>query len=757
MRARNIKLLNTIDSKVLPVLAASLAGVVFMVQPVLAAEKPWQHCRVTASDSAKLAVPKTETENWNFSADQAVVEKGQYRLQGNVIGGRGMQHLSADRMHYDEKTDTAQADGKVRYEKAGRLLTSDTALITLNADKGLFSPARFWLTDKHIRGQAEELELLGNTKTRLQAASFTTCDEGDESWSLKASSLELDTAANEGVARHARINFMHVPIFYFPYLSFPLEGRKTGFLLPTISESSTAGTELSMPWYWNMAPQRDATFTPRFMTKRGMLLESEFRYLNENSHGQIDVAHISDDRVVKDDRTALSVAHSGTPAKGWRTEMDYRFASDKDYLDDFGAELATSSTTYLERRGEVDYRGEDWHANLLLQGFQTLDESVADTSQPYQRLPQLRVSHREWISPAGMAFGLTGEAVSFDREEGVVGNRYDLQGHVAWPMRGAPGFLVPKLAVRHTQYALEDSLHEVDASADANPSRSLPIFSVDSGLVFERDLSWGGSSGWGNAQRQTLEPRLYYLYVPKEEQDDLIVDEAGQSRVFDSSLPLFGFDQLFRENRFNGTDRVGDANQLSTALNTRFFDDRGRELLNAGIGRIFYFRDREVTLPGQAVESDARSDWVAMLKSQWTSEISSNASLQWSEKEKETERATVDLRYKEDQRRVLRLGYRFEQDVRKQIDVAGMWPVSDRWNVIGRWMRSLKDEVTLESLTGVEYQSCCWALRLVHRRYRVDAADEELNNTIWLQLELKGLTSVGSKVKEMLARDILAP
>ena len=721
----------------------------------LSVEKQWQHCAQPTKDTRTTEIPVTKNaanDKWTFSADQAVVEGGKYQLKGSVLGGRGEQKLSADQLLYDEANDIAQADGQVRYENAGRVLSSDTARLELNADKGSFSPARFWLTDKHIRGQAESMELLDANRSRLEAASFTTCDEGDEAWLLSASSLEFNTADNEGIARHARISFMHVPIFYFPYLSFPLEGRKTGFLVPSFGETSVAGTELSLPWYWNMAPQRDATITPRIMSRRGILLEGEFRYLNENSRGQLDVAHIPDDRVFSDERSALNFKHSGTPATGWRTGVDYRFVSDKDYLDDFGGELATTSATHLERRGELDYRGENWRANLLLQGYQTLDENLAVSARPYQRLPQLRVSSREWSGPAGLMLGAAAEAVRFDRAEGVVGSRFDLQGHIAWPLRGAPGFLLPKLSLRHTQYALQDSLHEVDASADANPSRSLPIFSLDSGLVFERELS-----SLGRAQRQTLEPRLYYLYVPKREQADLIVDVTGQQRVFDSSQPLFDFGQLFRENRFNGSDRVGDANQLSAALNTRFFDAQGRELLNAGIGRIFYFQDREVTLPGQAVQTDTRSHWLAMLKSRWTPTMSAGLSLQWNDQNDEAERGTLDWRYQKDSRRVLRLGYRYERDIRKQVDIAGMWPLASRWNLVGRWLRSAREHVTLESLTGLEYQSCCWSLRVAQRRYRVDASDEDLSSSIWIQLELKGLTSVGRKVEDLLARDILAP
>ena len=746
-----------------PCVSVVLASTYFVALSILfsfsaiAAESEWSLCRVspvTASLATNLENDRNSTagSEWHFNADQAMVEAGQYRLQGHVTGSRGEQRLSADRLHYNEQTDIAQADGQVRYENAGRVLTSDSARLQLGSDQGVFSPARFWLTDRHIRGEAEKFELLDASRSRLEVASFTRCDEGDNAWILRASRLEFDTAANEGIARHARISFMHVPIFYFPYLSFPLKGRKTGFLVPSFGETSVAGTELSLPWYWNIAPDKDATVTPRIMSRRGMLLEGEFRYLNEKSRGQLDVSQISDDRVYGDERSALSFKHSGSPAPGWQTRVDYRFASDKDFLDDFGGQLATSSATHLERRGELDYRSENWRASLLVQGFQTLDESLGATSRPYQRLPQLRLSSYAWPLPAGFTVKVEAEAVRFERDAGVVGSRFDIQNQIARPFRGAAGFLLPTLTLRHTQYALRDSLSDVDSSVSANPSRRLPIFSLDSGLVFERELT-----GWGRAQRQTLEPRLYYLYVPNRDQSDLIVDTTGQQRVFDSSLSLFGFGQLFRENRFNGVDRVGDANQLSEALNSRFFDEQGRELLNAGIGRIVYFQDREVTLPGQSVETTARSDWLATLKSRWTPRITLQSTLQWGDYDEKLQRGTLDWRYQRDARRVVRFGYRFEQEVRKQVDIAAMWPVTTRWSLVGRWLKSVKDNVTLESLKGVEYQSCCWAVRLVQRRYRVDVSEDALSNSLWIQLELKGLTSVGRKVEDLLARDILAP
>jgi LPS-assembly protein len=725
--------------------------VVFLVAtvtaPLHAESDPWRYCATPQQTALPVLEDAAAQGAMEFSADQVVVEGTRYRLQGAVTGGRGDQYLSADRLDYDAETDTAQASGEVRYQRGNRLVSGDSAELHLGQDRGRVAPARFWITDKHIRGDAEELRLEGPV-SYLETARFTTCDEGSNDWWLKAASLRLDSAANEGVATHARVQFMHVPIFYFPYLSFPLEGRKSGFLVPSLGDSSVSGTEFSVPYYWNIAPHRDATIVPRLMSERGVLWETEFRYLNRRSHGQLELAHLPGDRVFDDDRSALSLSHQGDPAPGWRTRLDYRYVSDADYLDDFGGELATSSVTHLERLATVDYRAASWQASLRLQGYQTLDQSLPVTSRPYQRLPQLRLTTADWQVPGGLALGLQAELVRFERDAGVVGNRYDLQPRISWPLRRDAGFLVPKLSLRHTQYQLEGS----DPAVDDAPARTLPVFSLDSGLFFDRELQ-----GKGRARLQTLEPRLFYLYVPHREQADLIVDEGGTSRVFDTSLPVFSFSQLFRDNRFNGADRVGDANQLSAALTTRFLDERGRELFSASLGRIYYFRNREVTLPGASVAVDQTSDWAAEMKSQWSEDFSSRASLQWDSNDDELARGSLDLRYYRDERHVLRLGYRFEREVIKQADAALIWPLATRWNLVGRWLRSMRDHVTLESLKGLEYQSCCWAVRVVQRSYRIDAADEEVNDSFWIQLELKGLTSVGRKVENLLTRDILAP
>lgn len=726
-------------------------GALLTSDPSQAKEDTWRFCTSNLSvkkENIPSTAEPTSQEEMTFTADQVDVEGSLYQFKGKVVGGRGDQQLSADNLDYNKETDIAVARGNVRYEQDGQIFLGDAAEINIDKKSGSIRPAKFWLTDRHIRGNTNEIIIESPSIVHLENSTFTTCDEGDDDWVLKASSLKLDTENNEGIARHARINFMHVPIFYFPYLSFPLQGRKTGFLVPSIGDSNHSGTEISIPYYWNIAPHRDATLTPRLLSRRGLLLQGEFRYLNPHNAGELDLEYIKDDRVFDDDRSAVSFNHQGQPKPGWLTRATYQSISDDDYLDDFSTELAKSSVTHLERMAGMEYSGDYLRANLLIQAYQTVDDNIPATAKPYQRLPQLQLDLRDQKGPAGLVLGMESELVQFDRAEGVIGRRLDFTPHISWPLRKDAGHMVPRLAYRYTHYQLGNT----DPGFDDSPSRSLPLFSLDSGLIFERDLS-----GWGKATTQTLEPRLFYLHVPYREQNNLIVDENGTDSVFDTSLALFSMDQLYRENRFIGGDRVGDANQVNAALTSRFLDLHGRELFSASVGRIFYFRDREVTLPGGQLETDTTSDWLGEIRSQWMKSLAVRASVQWDTRKDKMERGSVNILYQKDKRRVLKLAYRYEENTLEQGDVVFIWPVATRWNLVGRWLHSLKDDVTLETLKGIEYESCCWTARLVQRKYRVNAMDENESDSLWFQLELKGLTSIGKPVKDLLERDIFSP
>jgi len=674
----------------------------------------------------------------NISADHARAEQQSiFRLEGNVLLQRNDVLIRSERAVYNRLTETISTEGSVRYQTPRQVLLGQRAEMDLKNDTGTFVAPTFWLLDSHYRGSADSVNVLNRDVMHFNNAAFTSCDNEQQDWVLRASELNLDQRKNEGVARHARIEFMDVPFFYFPYLSFPLEGRKSGFLWAYPGRSNINGTELTVPYYFNIAPHRDATLTARQYSKRGTQLIGEFRYLNKNNQGQLDAEFLPDDDLSNDDRVLGRWRHQGNPAPGWRTDLNYNYVSDNNYFDEFSNNLDVASQTHLQRSAELNFSRGNWQFNSRVLSYQTLDDSIAATARPYQLLPSLQLSHLPLSIGAGFTAQFIGEAVGFDRAEGVIGQRYDLLPQINWRYQGAPGFIEPSLKLRHTRYELENH----DPGTDSSPSRSLPVFSLDSGLFFEREVSWKQQS-----LIQTLEPRLYYLYVPFREQNDLVVDENGQSQTFDSSLPQFSLSQLFRDNRFSGVDRVGDANQLSIALTSRFLNDTGKELFSASVGQIVYFRDREVVLPGASPQVQRKSDSVAELTSRWNRHIDTQASVLWSNDQHNIGRGSMTFRYQFDRDSMINLVYRYERDTIDQANIGLLWPWHRQWKFMGRWHYSLLDKQRLETFVGLEYDSCCWALRLVRRDYVSNLDNETSKNSLLLQLELKGLASVGRKI-----------
>ena len=721
-------------------------GLALVCVPLLAAstERNWSLCPATFGPPPLVGFIKdtgpadeaTHIRSDTASGDQ----QSSFSMQGNVRLQRGKVLLRADEVEYDRDTDSVSAHGNVNYQYGGVRFKSEQAEFDLGHQSGAIAASQYWLPQRHLRGQADAIIIDSKDLLHLQGASITSCNDGNSDWLLRASELKLDQANNEGVAWHARLEFMRVPVFYFPYLSFPISGRKSGLLVPDITSSTVSGTIIGLPYYWNIAPDRDATFTPYYYSKRGSQLQTEFRYLNRASSGQLDLAYLPNDSIFGDDRKYARLQHQAQPGPGWRYSMDGQFVSDDQYFTDFGSQLSIASQTLLERRFDVRYQGSQWRVDGLLQNYQTLDQTIAELDRPYQRLPQILVNSTTITTNSDLNLDFSAEMVRFYRDTGVTATRVDLQPRLNWPYRRAAGFVTPALTLRHTRYHLERNL----AGSDASPSRSLPQFSVDSGLFFERDVSLKQRS-----LLQTLEPRLYYLYVPYRDQSQLVLDEAGNARTFDSGLPLLSFDELFRNNRFTGADRVGDANQLTLAVTSRLLSPQGREMLSGSLGQIVYFRDRRVTLPGSPVETLSQSDRVAELRSQWNPHIDTSASLLWDTQNNRNARGALKFRYLQDQDRIAELSYRYERDAIKQSDVSLLWTLARRWKMVGRWYYSWFDDVALERLLGVEYESCCWALRLVSRNYISSLDDSDHNNTIWLQLELKGLASVGKKVNEL--------
>lgn len=687
--------------------------------------------RAPLSPNPELA---SERQAIHLFADTASVsETGESLLQGEVTLQRGTQWLSADNIKLDNQLGDVEVTGHIKATDEGFAVRGEAGKFNLNTREGLFSGVEYQIPPLHARGQADTMELKGLGLAYLTNAYYTTCNEGKRDWILSARTIRIDQEEEEGSARNVVLRFKNVPFFYTPYISFPIsDKRKSGLLAPRIG-TNEGGWDIETPYYLNLAPNRDLTLTPRFLQYRGVQLKSDLRYLNRRSRGELRLSNIEDD-IYGSDRWSAGYQHSGALSRHLNINIAAAAVSDETYFQDLGTSLELSSITHLERRADLRYSRRYWDLLLRAQGYQSVSETLADQSKPYQRLPQLKLTGDLPEGPLRLRYQLNAEWVRFDRANSTVGDRLDIMPALSAPLIGASYFLIPKIKGRYTQYTLEDS-----AQNPIELERSLPISSLDSGLIFERQA--------GADLRQTLEPRLFYLHTPYREQ--------GQIPVFDTGKLDFNFNQLFRDDRFSGADRVGDAQRLSMALTSRLISkQRGDELFRASLGQILYFRDRRVVLPGDTVQSEQRSDLAAELSTQPTPQWTLRTSMLWDSERRNTDRASSQLQYRRDHRRVVNLAHRYRRSDFEQMDISFAWPVTDHWKSVGRWTYSLNDNQDIETFAGVEYESCCWAVRVVGRRY-ITGADQEYNQSLYFQLVLKGLTSLGENLDEFLQRGIL--
>ena len=509
-------------------------------------------------------------------------------------------------------------------------------------------------------------------------------------------------------------------------------------LTPEIGSTSRSGNELVVPLYWNIAPNYDATFTPRLLTDRGLQLQTQFRYLTKIHSGAVDAEYLNDDSLTGETRSYVGVDHTSLFRNRLRGQVEFREVSDNQYFEDLGGSLSTSTITHLNRALRFDYHTENLSLFGQVQDYQTIDDAIADVDEPYRRLPQLLARGRWpglWL---GSTINLDGEVVKFDRNVGVTGWRFNLAPELKLPLERPGLFFTPAIALDYTSYDLSNT----EPGQRDNPERVLPIASVDTGLVLERLIN--------NSSRkriQTLEPRLLYVHVPFEDQSDL--------PVFDTITPDLNLVQLFRKNRFLGVDRIADTDQLSVGITSRVLDvATGEELMSGTIGQIRYFNTSNVSLPSAPDFTDESSDYIAELRFLLLRNVNFDLGHQWGTRDRGTTQSQARLQYRPADNRIINLAYRFRRDSLEQGDVSWSWPLSRKWNFVGRYNYSFRDEKALEEFYGLEYESCCWGLRIVSRRY-ISTRDGTRDTTYGLQLVLKGMASVGTAADKLLERGIL--
>ncbi|MHB1514713.1 MAG: LPS-assembly protein LptD [Acidiferrobacteraceae bacterium] len=689
-----------------------------------------------------VVAPKPSKDNLlHIRADRAkVVERNIAVFTGHVLLRYRGQSITADKIRYNRTTGQIAARGHVvLYGARGVRLHTDRLDLNQTTEVGRSGAVRFDLGPGSGRGRASGINIRNKNEMDLKNARYTTCPPGHRGWYLAAGHLDLDRASGVGTARDAHVDFQNVPLFFWPYLSFPLSSqRKSGFLAPRYGVRGNAGFAFALPYYWNIAPQIDDTLTPRFYSRRGLQWQNETRYLGQTYNGSFTWQYLPYDPVYGATRYSLSLFHHQFLGPYWTASVDYQKVSDLSYLGDFSDTLAVSSQTDLPQDVRFVYSGPLWHVVALASRFQNLDPTVPPWQLPYSRMPEIRFSADPSALSEQLHYAFHGQIDNFQGNPVVNGRRIDLYPRISFPVFSQDGFIKPELGLRQTDYALDT----VGTTGATYLTRTLPIVSLDSGLYFDRALDHG-------RYRQTLEPRFYYLYIPYVNQNNF--------PNFDTIVPDFNFSNLFLHNQFFGADRIGNANQATAAVTTRLLGPDGEEKLRASIGRIFYFTPEQVTAPaGPFIQTSAgfvyqntpmpvyanASDWVAEAVAHPVPSWYLRSGIQWSASQNTTKLSDLDFQYHPAPDKILNIGRDYIAGVQDEIIISAQWPVYRHWTAVAQSEYSLLNKTNLESYAGIQYNTCCWGARVYfHRQLSPSLAQVD---SVMFQFQLTGLANLGT-------------
>jgi len=691
--------------------------------------------------------------------------------QGNASLRQGNLSIRADSLTYHEANEDVEALGSVRLQRDGDTLSGPSLRYSIKDATGVFEKPDFTFTPRakagqqpvSTRGQAETMELLGENQYRIKDGFFTSCKPGDDGWLVRADELDLDFTRDVGTARGASVYFEGLRVIAAPSFDFSLNNqRKSGFLPPLIGATGKSGPEFGVPYYMNLAPNYDLTLTPRYMEKRGLQLAEEFRYLQKDYNGDFNAEVLPHDRAADRGRLAMSLVHRYNRDDSLLGGLNLNKVSDDNYFRDLSTRINIASQATLPREGFLTYNGRWWDTGTYsttarVQRFQVLQDPDNPIVVPYGRTPQITLST---LRPdiGGLDFGSTAEFVDFTHPTLVNGKRSTFYPSLSLPLIRPGSFLTPKVGVHYTYYSLDD----IPAVQDPNPapqpgstmpafpnsiSRTLPIYSIDTGLIYERE-----TQAFGQAVTQTLEPRFYYVYIPFRDQN--------QIPLFDTAIADFNYAQIFSENRFSGGDRINDARQLTAAVTSRMLlPSSGQEVLRGTFGQRYYFDDQRVTLsPTDAPRTFSASNWLAALSGRMSQHWTFEGASEYDQRDHRTERLTLAARYRPEGLKALNLSYRYlSGDITttgpiKQVDLSAQWPLFGRWYGVGRFNYSLADSRIIEGIGGLEYGADCWTSRVIMQRFALTAGTS--SSSVFLQLELNGFSRLGSNPLEALKRNI---
>lgn len=696
----------------------------------------------------------------NANSGTYSVEKGG-KLFGDVLIRRGSRRLTTDLASVDLASGDVVLEGNVAFRQPGLLLQGGRGRYNVNEDSAEIEDARYVIHASRVHGSAEVVSYDGENTLIVRRGRFSRCEPGAEAWALESRRIRIDQDTKQGTAVGAVLRLGGVPVFFVPYIRFPVtDERQSGFLMPEVGFSEENGIDVAVPYYFNLAPNYDLTVTPRVMTERGVLSEIEMRHLARVGSTTVGGAYMPrddqfDGKFSKDDFNIIDPNGDFDPADRWlvvldhsgrvgrmRSRVDYGHASDAEYFRDLGSDLSVSSRTALRRFGELAYFGDAFTMRFYGEGFQALEEDIEDS---YWRLPAFDFAYAQRLGGLPMTLGLGGQVTRFDRDQSnvigqdrIVGNRYHVAPKISLDLERNYGHFHASFAELLTYYDLDD----VPVGTDDTQTRSLGRAVIDAGLVFERE---------GSAGRQTIEPRIYYQYTERENQDTL--------PEFDTAMYTFGFGQLFRDNPFTGLDRIQDANRVSVGMVSRIIGKSGVERVTLDVGQIYHFRDRRVTLTGASTED--LNDDASPIAADFTWRAARNflvsSALVWDVNDRDVDEGGVALRFAPGGQRILNLGYRHRDASTDQTDLSMFWPISRRFRLFGRWNYDMERSHTIEGFGGIEFDACCWRLRVLGRELLKSSTLQgrvRRDRGVFVQLILKGLAGIGGQAESVMTGGI---
>lgn len=681
-----------------------------------------------ASQTGKAITTSPYPDAVYLEADQGTIHpQGISELDGSVIIQRNQQFLNADKASYNRPSDQINAEGNVIFNSGTTRFESDSIDYHLAKQQGTINNAKYQLGGSHTHGKSKTIKQNNADELELKEATYTTCPAPDPSWHIASESIKLNKKTQVGHAENVTLQVGGVPLFYFPWLSFSLNNeRKSGFLSPKIAISDQSGYELTMPYYFNIAPNYDATVSLSRLSQRGWRLDNEFRFMTENGKGTLEYQAFPNDSASNDEwRDYFKIGYQHR--LGARSKLTFKAegVSDDDYFNDLGDSLISSSVSALEREIRYSIDDTNWDFSLSALDYQVLDASF----QPYAKLPELKFSYQSPHRYNQLDLSLDTEATYFESSTDPTGLRIDVGLKASKRFGNDAWYIKPTAEYRLTQYNLSNN------PGGNSLSRSLSTLSIDSGLFFERRLE--------NTLLQTLEPRFFYTYTPYKNQNNL--------PVFDSAVKDFSTtNRLFETNRYTGKDRIGDTNQLTLALTSRIQNSNtGQEVVSASVGQIFYFDDRKVTLPTESALSDKDSEIAFELAGQLSDKTRLSTTWLWDPEVSDWSSKEARINYQDDNNRIFNISYQHLDGELTEVDSSFSLPLNQHWSMVGRADYDFFNDRSLEMLAGLEYKDCCWGTRVVARRY-LTSDNITYDNALYFELELKGLGSIGNSARSLL-------